>query len=138
MTHSNDFGRLFNQLDQLSVGFGPVFKDFQVHSTNYPPHNIVKVSDNEFYLELALAGFTREDIKMEEDQGLLTITGDKVDKQVSSAYQYQGISSRSFSKSWRIAEYFDVSGAALKDGILTVKFVKNVPESSKPKQITIK
>jgi molecular chaperone IbpA len=134
---ANDFTRLFNQLDSLTVGFGPVFRDFQVPTNNYPPHNIVRVSDNEFYLELAVAGFKKDEVRMEEHQGLLTITGDKaVDPE--STYQYRGIAGRSFSKSFRIAEYFEVNAASMEDGILTVNFVKNVPEEAKPKLIAIK
>jgi len=138
MTHSNDFTRLFSQLDQLSVGFGPAFKDFQYQTNNYPPHNIVRISDNEFFLELAVAGFKKPEIKMEEHQGQLTISGNKDDSEDSLVYQYRGIAGRSFSKSWRIAEYFEVSGAKMEDGILTVTFIKNIPDSSKPKQIIIK
>lgn len=132
-----DLSRLFDQLEALSVGFGPVFRDFQTHTTNYPPHNIVKLSDNEFYLELAVAGFKRNEISMEEHQGLLTIKGDK-ESSPDSEYQFRGIASRSFSKSFRIAEYFEVCEAKLEDGILTVRFVKNVPEEAKPKLIAIK
>ena len=134
--HSSDFTRLFNHLDQLSVGFGPVFRDFQVQTNNYPPHNIVRVSDDEFYLELAVAGFKKSEIKMEEHNRELTITGDKAED--TSEYQYRGIAGRSFSKSWKIAEYFEVSAAKMEDGILTVNFVKNVPDSAKPKLIAIK
>jgi molecular chaperone IbpA len=133
----HDFSRLFDQLEALSVGFGPVFRDFQVPTTNYPPHNIVKLSDNEFYLELAVAGFKRDEISMEEHQGLLTIRGDK-ETSPDSEYQFRGIANRSFSKSFRIAEYFEVNEAKLEDGILTVRFVKNVPEEAKPKLIAIR
>jgi molecular chaperone IbpA len=133
----NDFSRLFDQLEALSVGFGPVFRDFQVPTTNYPPHNIVKLSDNEFYLELAVAGFKKDEISMEEHQGNLTIKGDK-QTNADSEYQFRGIANRSFSKSFRIAEYFEVKDAGLEDGILTVKFVKNVPEEAKPKLIAIR
>lgn len=133
----NDFSRLFDQLEALSVGFGPVFRDFQVPTTNYPPHNIVKLSDNEFYLELAVAGFKKEEISMEDHQGLLTIKGDK-EAAVGAEYQFRGIANRSFSKSFRIAEYFEVNEAKLEDGILTVSFVKNVPEEAKPKLIAIR
>lgn len=133
----NDLSRLFDQLESLTVGFGPVFRDFQLPTTNYPPHNIVKVSDNEFYLELAVAGFKKNEITMEEHQGLLTIKGDK-ETMSDSSYQFRGIASRSFSKSFRIAEYFEVSGATMEDGILTVKFIKNVPEEARPKLIAIK
>jgi molecular chaperone IbpA len=135
----NDITRLFDQLDSLSVGFGPVFKDFQYQfqSNSYPPHNIVRVSDDQFYLELAVAGFKKDEVRMEECQGLLTISGEKATSS-DPEYQYRGIAGRSFSKSFRIAEYFEVSEATLQDGILTVKFIKNVPEEAKPKLIAIK
>lgn len=133
-----DLTRLFDQLDSLTVGFGPVFRDFKFPTTNYPPHNIVRVSDDEFYLELAVAGFKKGEVTMEEHQGLLTITGDKSTDTSDAAYQFRGIANRSFSKSFRIAEYFEVNDATLEDGILTVKFVKNMPEEAKPKLIAIK
>lgn len=133
----NDFQRLFDQLEALSIGFGPVFRDFQVPTTNYPPHNIVTISENEFKLELAVAGFKKDEVRMEEHQGVLTIKGDK-NLSPDSEYQYQGIAARSFSKSFRIAEYFEVSSAGMEDGILTVSFIKNVPEEAKPKLIAIK
>jgi len=134
----SDFSRLFDQLEALSVGFGPVFRDFQNPTSSYPPHNIVRVSDNEFYLELAIAGFKRDEIQMEEHQGQLTIRGDKATDTSDTSYQFRGIAARSFSKNFRIAEYFEVSDASLEDGILTVKFTKNVPEEAKPKMIAIK
>jgi len=134
---SNELSRLFDQFESLTVGFGPVFRDFQTPTSNYPPHNIVRVSDNEFFLELAVAGFKKEDVSMEVHQGLLTIKGEK-NSETESAYQYRGIARRAFSKSFRIAEYFEVTEAGLEDGILTVRFVKNMPEEAKPKLIAIK
>lgn len=133
----NDFSRLFDQLEALSVGFGPVFRDFQAPTSNYPPHNIVQISDTEFYLELAVAGFKKNEVTMEEHQGLLTIKGDK-EVSPESVYQYRGIASRSFSKSFRIAEYFEVANATMEDGILKVTFTRNVPDEAKPKLIAIK
>jgi len=133
----NDFSRLFDQLESLTVGFGPVFRDFQVPTSNYPPHNIVRLSDNELCLELAVAGFKRNELSMEVHQGLLTIKGDK-EVNPESTYQFKGIANRSFSKSFRIAEYYEVNDANLEDGILTVKFVKNIPEEAKPKLIAIR
>ena len=134
----NDLARLFDQLEALSVGFGPVFRDFQIPTNNYAPHNIVRVSDDEFYLELAVAGFKKGEITMEEHQGLLTIKGDKSTETTDEAYQFRGIANRSFSKRFRIAEYFEVNDATMEDGILKVKFVKNVPEEARPKLIAIK
>ena len=132
----NDFSRLFDQLEALSIGFGPVFRDFQSPTSNYPPHNIVSISDTEFNLELAVAGFKKSEVKMEEHQGLLTISATK--ETPDPTYQYRGIAARTFSKTVRIAEFFEVSNASLEDGILTVSFVKNVPEEARPKLIAIK
>lgn len=136
----NDFDRLFDLFDSLTVGFGPVFKDIRYESnTSYPPHNIMQHSDNELRLELAVAGFKKSEITMEEHQGVLTIRGTKEkSNDIKGDYQYRGIAGRSFSKSFRVAEFFEVSDASLEDGILTVLFVKNVPEEAKPKLIAIK
>ena len=134
-----DFDRLFDQLEAMTVGYGPVFRDFQLPTNNYPPHNIVKISDSEFYIELAVAGFKKSEIQMEEHQGVLTIRGSKeipedIDLQ---KFQYRGIAGRSFSKSFRLAEYFDVAEAKVEDGILSVRFVQNIPDEAKPKLISI-
>jgi molecular chaperone IbpA len=139
----NDFSRLFDQLESLSIGFGPVFRDLQHPTSNYPPHNIVFISNEKFNLELAVAGFKKDEIQMQEHQGLLTISAEKkvdLDATIEGmpTYQYRGIAGRSFTKSFRIAEYFEVNGASLEDGILTVTFVKNVPLEAQPKLIAIK
>lgn len=141
----SNIDNLFNRFNELAVGFGPVFRDFHTHSTrvSYPPHNIITVSDTEFLLELAVAGFKKHEITIEEHEGVLTISANKL-KDVdlhdveTASYQYQGIAKRAFSKSIRVAEYFEISNATLEDGILTIKFIKNVPESGKPKLIPIK
>jgi molecular chaperone IbpA len=134
---SHDLDRLFNRFNELAVGFGPIFKDFTHTSNNYPPHNIVSISDSKFNLELAVAGFKKSEITISEDAGLLTITGDKKDLTETSVYQFKGIANRSFSKSFRIAEYFEIREAGLEDGILTISFVKNEP-LSQSKLIPIK
>jgi molecular chaperone IbpA len=138
------FNRLFDQLDQLTVGFGPVFREYGLGQThNFPPHNIIKISDNEFDLELALAGFKKNDITIEEYRGVVTIKSkpiDFTDEGIEDVkeYQYRGIARRSFTKSLRIAEYFEIKSANMEDGVLLIKFIKNEPETEKPKQITIK
>lgn len=132
----NDFSRLFNHLEALTVGFGPVFRDFQTASPNYPPHNIIQLSDTEYLLELAVAGFKKGEVTLEEHQGVLTITGNKFTEN-GSEYQHRGIASRNFAKSFRVAEYYEVTDARLEDGILSIKFTKNVPEEAKPKLIAI-
>lgn len=137
MSINRELDRLFDHFNQVAVGFGPMFRDFHVTTSNYPPHNIIGISDNEFHLELAIAGFKKSEISIQEENGMLTITADKETNSAEPNYQYRGIAKRSFSKSFRIAEHFEISEANLEDGILTVKFVKNAP-LVKPKLIAIK
>jgi molecular chaperone IbpA len=137
MSTNRELDRLFNHFNQIAVGFGPMFRDFQTTTVNYPPHNIVTVSDNEFYLELAVAGFKKSEVTIQEENGVLTITADKENSVPDTNYQYKGIAQRSFSKSFRIAEHFEIQEANLEDGMLTIKFTKNVP-LAKPKLIAIK
>lgn len=137
LSSSQELNRLFNHFNQVAVGFGPMFRDF-THTTNtYPPHNIVTISDTEFYLELAIAGFKKDEVTIQEDNGVLTITADKQESSTAAqTYQYRGIAKRSFSKSFRIAEHFEISKATMADGILTICFVKNTPVAT-PKFIAI-
>lgn len=132
---NRDFDKLFERFNEIAVGFGPIFRDFQHTNNNYPPHNIVTVSDTEFYLELAIAGFKKDEVTIQEDNDVLTVTAGKV-ANTAPTYQYRGIARRAFSKSFQIAEYFEIREAALEDGILTIKFIKNAPEI-KPKYIAI-
>lgn len=137
MSINRELDRLFDHFNQVAVGFGPMFRDFQHTTSNYPPHNIVTLSDNEFYLELAVAGFKKGEVTIQEDAGTLTITADKDSSTTETNYQYRGIAKRSFSKSFRIAEHFEISEANMEDGILTIRFIKNAP-LAKPKLIAIK
>ena len=131
LTSSQELNRLFDRFNQVAVGFGPMFRDFDHTTSTYPPHNIVKISDNEFFLELALAGFKKTEVSIREDNGMLTITADKQSREDENSFQYRGIAKRSFSKSFRIAEHFEVDGSpVMEDGILTIKFIKNEPEST--------
>lgn len=131
-----DFDRLFDQLESLTVGFGPVFRQTHSMSSNYPPHNIVKISPTEFLLELAVAGFKKSEIQLEFHQGQVTIKGEKGES-TDSTYQHRGIANRSFTRSFSIAEYFEIDEASMEDGILSIKFIKNIPEEAKPKLISI-
>ena len=136
---TNEVERLFDRFNQFAVGFGPIFRDadFSFTNRNYPPHNVVTVSDNEFYIELAVAGFKKEEISIQDDNGLLTISSNKVENTDKPNFQYRGIAERSFTKSFRIAEYFEIKDATLENGMLTVSFIKNAPVVT-PKLITIK
>lgn len=136
----NDFSRLFDQLEALSIGFGPVFREFQTPGNNYPPHNIYQLEpDGEIILELAVAGFKKDEVSVSEHQGEVTIRGTKdEDKCCNGCYTHHGIAQRSFVKRFRLAEYYEVTSAELNDGMLIVKFIKNIPDEAKPKTIDIK
>lgn len=136
MTRSNKFDHIFEQFDQFFVGFEPLFNS--ITASGYPPHNILQRSSSEHVLELACAGFKKNEIEISVSESLLTITGNKESKDTDDLYQYRGLASRSFSKSFRIAEFHEVVSAKLEDGILSVTFKKNAPETSETKFIPIK
>ena len=140
---------IFNQLRPLSVGYDNVFDhfesmfddDFRVSTVNYPPYNIVKTDTNKYDIEVALAGFSKKDIDVSTEDGKLTIESkaeEKSDKDEDSNTIYKGISKRYFKRVFTIAEDVVVKGAELKDGLLKVSLEKIIPESKKPKTITIK
>lgn len=137
----NDFSRLFDQLEAMTLGFGPVFREFHIPTTNYPPHNIIKKTDNVFMLELAVAGFKKNEITVQEHQGELIIKGTKDEvyaEDQQDDYQFRGIGRRNFEKKFKMAEFLEIVDAKLEDGILSITLMRNVPEEAQPKLIAIK
>lgn len=112
---------------------------FKADSNFYPPHNILKHNDNKFVLELAVAGFTQEDLHVVLDKNTLVVTGDKKrdDKTDSVAYLHKGIGTRSFNKSFVLERYLVVKDVKLSDGILKVTLERVVPEEEKPRILEI-
>jgi molecular chaperone IbpA len=98
---------------------------------------VVKQGEFEYTIELALAGFTREDVTIELKDHVLTITGERKQRREQDVYIHHGISTRKFVKSYRLSEYTEVTGADLKDGILSVNLAVRLPEEQKPKLIKI-
>ena len=142
---------IFNRLRPVTVGFDNIFDHFErmfdddifsVPSVNYPPYNIVKTGSNTYDVEVALAGFSRDDIDVEYADGMLTIKSkDKKESEETDkdgGVIHKGISKRYFSKSFTIADDVEVLGAELKDGLLKVSLERIVPEHKKAKQIEIK
>jgi len=139
---------IFQQLQPFSIGFDDVFDHFEsmvdsnmrvVSQTNYPPYNIVKIEKNKYDVEVALAGFSKEDVKVEVEDGKLIIESVKSDKEEDKdGVIHKGISKRQFKKVWTLADDVEVSGAELKDGMLKVSMEKIIPEHKKPKSIEIK
>jgi molecular chaperone IbpA len=142
---------IFNQLRPVTVGFDNVFDHFErmfnddffnAPTVNYPPYNIVKTGVNTYNVEVALAGFSRDDVSVEFAEGILTIKSkDRTASEKQDAdgdIIHKGISKRYFSKSFTVSDDVEIKGAELKDGLLTVSLERIVPESKKARVIEIK
>ena len=97
-------------------------------ATNYPPYNLIHVNNVESVLEVALAGFSKKEIKVYTEYGKLTIEGQKEIKETGSEYVHQGLAQRSFNRAWTLADDVEVGDVTFRDGLLTVKLGKVVPE----------
>jgi len=138
---------LFNKLRPVSVGFDSVFDHFEsmfndlpsVH-TNYPPYDIVKTDEHSYVIELAVAGFSKKDIAVTVENGVLTVESVREGNVENSGQEiiHRGISKRYFKKSFSISDDVEIRGAELKDGLLRISMEKIIPESRKRKEISIK
>ena len=121
------------------VGFDTLFEELNAvadrKESNYPAYNIVKDDEEHYRVEVALAGFSEDEINIQTEKGILTIEAKKAEERGN--YIHQGIAKRAFSKMFRLAEYMKVDNAQLIDGILTVFLHREVPEADRPKQISI-
>jgi molecular chaperone IbpA len=105
-------------------------------SAGYPPYNIEVVDDNRYAISLALAGFEESDLDIKVEKNVLTVRGDKADSD-GHRYLHQGIANRSFERKFNLADYVEVTDAVLKNGLLTISLVKEIPEAMKPRNIAI-
>jgi molecular chaperone IbpA len=125
-------------LNRALIGFDRMFQEVEHLSGNtYPPHNIIKVDEDSYKIEVAVAGFKRDELAVELDETVLKITGDKTDKSTTS-YIYRGLASRSFVKVLHLADHIEVKEVELSDGILTISLEKVIPEELKPRKLKIK
>ncbi|MES9876915.1 MAG: Hsp20 family protein [Candidatus Sedimenticola sp. PURPLELP] len=104
----------------------------------YPPYNIELTGDDEYRISMAVAGFTRDDLDIEVKQNILRVTGAKKDDQQSRKFLHRGIANRSFERSFQLADYVRVDGAEIRDGLLHVELVREIPEAMKPRRVEIK
>ena len=125
MPYTIGFDSFFNTLDSIT---GDV--------KGYPHYNIKKLDDNKWNIELALAGFSKDDIEIEVKDNMMTINGEL--KSEDNEYVYKGISSRKFSKSFTLAEFTECESATMENGILSIILEKNIPEDKKPQKVKIK
>jgi molecular chaperone IbpA len=127
------------QLSKALVGFDRYFSAPHHQNGNYPPHNIVKYSENQYGIEVAIAGFLKEEITVEVDQDQLTIRGThSITEDREVEYLHRGLAARDFEQTFTLAEYMEVRGAEHKDGILKISIERIVPEALKPRKIEVK
>lgn len=105
-------------------------------STGYPPYNIELIDENRYAITLAVAGFSQEQLSIQVEKGVLTVRGEQSKKEDHS-FLYQGIHAGKFERKFNLAEYVEVTGADLTNGLLTINLVKNIPEAMKPRTINI-
>lgn len=140
---------IFNQLRPVTVGFDNVFDHFermmddhnfnQMTATNFPPYNIVKTGDYTYDVELALAGFSKDDIDVEYKDNMLTVKSkEKPKEDDKDGMLHRGISKRWFAKAFTIADDVEVKGAELKDGLLKISMERIIPEGKKARTIEVK
>lgn len=129
-------------LNRALIGFDRIFNDFenrfQHSTTNYPPYNVIKHDENSFEVEVAVAGFDREDITIEVDQDQLRIRGQRKQTEDNREYLHRGLAARDFERQFTLAEHVIVGDAELTNGILRVKLTREIPETLKPRLISIK
>ena len=132
-----------NQLTPYAVGFDRVFDQLNAYvannatSTGFPPYNIRKGGDYTFVIDMALAGFSKEDIEIEIENGLLTVRSVKENDENDSNI-YRGISYRKFNRKFTLADDIVVNDASLENGMLKINLERIVPEEKKPRRIEVK
>lgn len=125
----------FNDLELLS------FEPFRYNNQSFPPYNIYEVGNDGFVIEMALAGYSKEDVEVVIEDNKLRISSNKVEeseKSEDTKFYHRGIAKRSFTSQFRIPEHAEVEECSMNDGILRISVVRNIPEEKLPKVIKIK
>jgi molecular chaperone IbpA len=124
------------------IGFDHIWNDIarlSEMSDNklYPPHNVVKQDDTHFSVELALAGYSKDELSVEVKDGILVVTGGKAEGDEEREYLHRGISAKKFTRTFRLSEHVVVDGADFKDGLLVIDLRVEIPEEKRPRTIPI-
>ena len=121
----------FDRLAQLMDSAGGVDAD------GYPPYNIERLGDNEYRVTMAVAGFHKDEFKIEVKEQTLVVAGDKKADDKQRVFLHRGIAARSFERRFQLADHVEVKGADFSDGLLHIDLVRNIPERMKPRTIAI-
>jgi len=124
------------------IGFDHVWSEIErlsemADNKLYPPHNVVKKDETHFSIELALAGYNKEQLTVEVKDGILVVAGGKGDGEVEREYLHRGISAKKFTRTFRLSEHVVVDGADFIDGLLVIDLRVEVPEEKRPRSIPI-
>lgn len=130
----------FSPLYRSAIGFDRLATLIESAASNgnagYPPYNIEQLGDSDYRISMAVAGFTQEELELSFQENLLTVKGNK-QSDTERNYLYQGIAERGFERRFQLADYVRVKGADLKNGLLHIDLVREVPEAMKPRKIEI-
>ncbi|MGB0085041.1 MAG: Hsp20 family protein [Rhodomicrobiaceae bacterium] len=122
------FDHLANLVEQLASAEG---------DNGFPPYNIERLDENEYRITMAVAGFGNDELNLEVKEGTLAVRGEKAPETKDHKYLHRGIAARNFERRFKLAEYVEVSGAALENGLLHVELKREIPEAMKPRTIKI-
>ena len=135
------------QITKFGIGFDNMFDDLmrvtaQQSNTNYPPYNLVQISDEEYTISIAVAGFGQDSLSVTKDKNFLIVEGTHAAESVESndstaVFLHKGISERSFRREFQLADHVEITNANLELGILSIHLKREVPEEMKPKTIAI-
>lgn len=123
------FDRMFDLMNQFDDAFNK--------PTTYPPHNIVKIDDNNYEIQIAVAGFDPEDISVETKNHQLSVAGNQKKNEVETIYLHHGLATRDFNHTFRLADTVVVRSADILNGVLKIHLENVIPEEKKPRKIPI-
>ena len=123
------FDSLASMLDQVA--------DLDNEAATYPPYNIERLTENEYRITMAVAGFGKEDVQIEVRENTLSIRGEKKEADTDRTFLHRGIASRAFARRFQLADHVEVRGADVMEGLLSVDLEREVPERLKPRIIQI-
>ena len=133
-----------NALNKVLIGFDTMFLDMETRNatiapTNYPPHNLLKIGENKYEIQIAITGFDKSEVAVVVEQNILTVTGisNQYNENDDIIYIHRGLATRDFSREFPLVEHMEVRGAEIKNGMLIIKLIRNIPDSAKPKIIDI-
>jgi molecular chaperone IbpA len=143
---NNNALQRIDAINRALIGFDTMFDQMERRygnsvNNNYPPHNILKTGENQYEIQIAVTGFEKSEIAVSVESNVLTVKGEGAEsirhENPEIVYLHRGLATRDFSREFPLAEHIEVNGAEIKNGMLIVKLIRNVPESEKPRVIDI-